>query len=292
MDVSIIIVNYNTKDITYQCIESIKKYTSGLKYEIILIDNNSDDGSKIFFDTVPEIKFIPSNENLGFGKANNLGVQFASGEFVFLLNSDTILFENSIYQLFDFFNQNEKQLNIGVLGASLLDSERSKNYSGGDFPTPFTTYADLIKYYLKIKKKEIPTSNADFYEVEMVTGADMFLKKEMYTKLKGFDEKFFMYYEESDLQHRIKSLGYKNYILNSVKIIHLEGMSFNKKKENHKRIITQRSKNRYFAKNYKWLYPVYILVDGLLNVFRLCNLKYTWSENVSFIKENIKSYSN
>ena len=101
MQVSIIVVNYNTKDITENCIASIITQTKDVEYEIILVDNASVDGSKEYFKNRKEICYIYSNENLGFGKANNLGAEKAKGELLFLLNSDTILIENSIKKMYD-----------------------------------------------------------------------------------------------------------------------------------------------------------------------------------------------
>ena len=100
MDVSIIIVNYNTKDLTKKCIESVIKYTTNILYEIILVDNASMDGSKELFEKDIRIKYIYNSTNDGFGKANNLGLKYSSGKYVFLLNSDTILMNNAVYQFY------------------------------------------------------------------------------------------------------------------------------------------------------------------------------------------------
>ena len=100
MDVSIIIVNYNTKDLTKKCIESVIKYTTNILYEIILVDNASMDGSKELFEKDIRIKYIYNSTKDGFGKANNLGLKYSSGKYVFLLNSDTILMNNAVYQFY------------------------------------------------------------------------------------------------------------------------------------------------------------------------------------------------
>ncbi|UVV84289.1 glycosyltransferase [Bacteroides thetaiotaomicron] len=106
MDVSVIIVNYNTKALTKSCIESIFSETCGIEFEVILVDNASSDGSKELFQIDERIIFIESNVNLGFGKANNLGYKYATGKYIFLLNSDTLLKNNAIKLFFDFAEKN------------------------------------------------------------------------------------------------------------------------------------------------------------------------------------------
>mgnify|MGYP000847471788 CR=1 FL=1 len=290
MQVSIIIVNYNTKDITENCIASIISQTKDVQYEIILVDNASADGSKEYFENRNGILYIYSSENLGFGRANNLGAEKAKGELLFLLNSDTILIENSIKKMCDFFYENENKLNIGVLGCKLIDEKHQIMHSGGYFPTPFSEYLLMFSSYFKFKSKEFIIDETKEYQmIEKVTGADMLLRKTVFDLVLGFSPLFFMYFEETDMQKRISKLKYKNYIYNNTSIIHLEGFSFNKLIANSKRVIVQRSKNLYFKRNFNY-YIFYVFVDMLFNLIRLFNLKYTMQENIVFIKENIRSY--
>jgi len=294
MDVSVIIVNYNTKKDTIDCIKSVEKYTKNIVYEIIVVDNASTDGSvPLIKESFPNVNVISSDKNLGFGKANNLGITYAQGDYIFLLNSDTLLLSNSIEGLFKFHHKFEKILNIGVLGCTLKDANGDSNYSGGKFPTPFSVLFDMIRHYMGIKKDKsnriVSVNEEAFIEVEMVTGADLFLKKSLFNSAGKFDENFFMYYEESDLQKRIKKLGFKNYLLKEFNIIHLDGVSFKKVVKNRQRIITQKSKNLYFKKNFK-NYPIYVFFDFLMNFVRIFNRKYSLIENFHFITENIKSY--
>ena len=128
MDVSVIMVNYNTLELTKNTINSVMEKTKDLNYEIILIDNASTDGSVEFFEKEykDKIIFIKNNENLGFGKANNKGIEIAKGKYVFLLNSDTLLINNAIKILFDFM---EKNKNCGVCGGNLFDIDLKPTHS-------------------------------------------------------------------------------------------------------------------------------------------------------------------
>lgn len=250
--ISIIIVNYNTLNLTKNTINSIFEKTQNLDYEIILIDNDSKDGSKKFFKNEygnrENIKFIESDSNLGFGKANNLGLKSATGKYIFFLNSDTLLIDNSIKILFDFM---EKNMDVGVCGANLYDENMNPVHSY-DTRIPGIFYdlkASLRSIYTKIYKKRLDFNYSDkVIEVGYITGADMFVRRKILDEVDGFDSDFFMYYEESELTNRIKKAGYKIMNIPQAKIIHLEGKSF-EFKETRFRMVTE-SKYKYFIKVY------------------------------------------
>lgn len=250
--ISIIIVNYNTLNLTKNTINSIFKKTQNLDYEIILIDNDSKDGSKEFFkneyDKRENVKFIESDSNLGFGNANNLGLKFATGKYIFFLNSDTLLIDNSIKVLFDFM---EKNMDVGVCGANLYDENMNPvhSYDAGIPGIFYDLKASLRSIYTKIYKKRLDFNYSDkVIEVGYITGADMFVRRKILDEVGGFDSDFFMYYEESELTNRIKKAGYKIMNVPKAKIIHLEGKSF-EFKETRFRMVTE-SKYKYFAKVY------------------------------------------
>ncbi|MEH3113538.1 glycosyltransferase family 2 protein [Pedobacter terrae] len=298
MDISIIIINYNTKQLLYNCLTSLYNNTIGVKYEVIIVDNGSTDGSyELITKSFPEVLFINAGKNLGFGKGNNLGVKHATGEFLFLLNSDTILYENSIKMLYDFYCENEQALKIGVLGCKLVDENLQTINSGGGFPW---VKNDLMEYYYLIKEKvtnkKIPARdtydfNLPFFELDYVIGADMFMRKKHYDAVGGFDHAYFMYYEESDMQMALRKLGYKCYVITKTSIIHLEGGSTDRQKYSpFKRLVNQISRNYYFKKNDKKNYPIYLFTDMVLNLTRIFNRNYTFKENLDFVIKNIKSY--
>jgi hypothetical protein len=298
MNVSVILINYNTKELLRQCIKSILNYTNSISYEIIVVDNGSEDGSVGMLNIeFPYVKCIEIKNNIGFGRANNIGVENANGEFVFLLNSDTLLTENSIKILYDFFTANEHALSLGVLGCKLVDESGQTMNSGGGFPSIVN---DLKEYYYLIAEKMLKMKYEErdsydftlpFFEIDYVIGADMFMRKHLYKSVGGFDPTYFMYYEESDMQIRIRKLGYKCFITTKTSIIHLEGGSTSRIKfSQFKRVINQVSRNYYFRKNERKNYKLYVVVDMLLNTTRIFNKNYTFKENLDFIIKNIKSY--
>lgn len=294
IDVSIIIINYNTVRLTLNCLESIYKWTSDINFEIVLIDNASTDNSVLLIkEKFPDVILIKSDKNLGFGKANNLGSSNAKGTYLFMLNSDTVLIENSIKYLYNFYKKYEN-LNIGVLGCKLIDDNYEENNSCGYFPTLndelnvyWFAFLNKLKFcsnnvYKKINLKGIYTN------VEMVSGADMFIAKDNFDLIKGFDPRYFLYYEESDLQYRLSKYGFKNFIFNNTSIIHLEGSSVGRT-TNFKRIVVQQSKNLYLKKHFKKHYYKYFIIELCLIPFHILNQKFSFKENFKYIISNLKS---
>src|SRR5574344_415533 len=237
MDVSIVLINYNTKKITDDCIKSIIANTSEVEYEIIVVDNDSCDGSKEIFEKDKRIVFIESGSNLGFGKANNLGESFAQCKYLFLLNTDTILHNNAIKIFKDIY---EKGDNIGILGTLLLNKDGSIGNSCGSFPKWYSPITDIIKkikrlLYFKSKKNKFYFKN-NISQVDYVIGADMFMEKKTFDEVGGFDSLFFMNGEEVELTKRISDLGKNVYLADGPKITHLEGASENNGQAREKRL--------------------------------------------------------
>ena len=231
MDVSIIIVNYNTYQLVLDCIKSIYLHTKNIDFEIIVVDNNSPNREIEKLNQVfPDVKLLLSKNNNGFGSANNFGAKQAKGKYLFLLNSDTLLLDNS---LIDFYNFMEKTPDAGVCGGNLLDINLKPSISF-EIRKPCVIYT-LSKFtYNKLFK--IVYNNNIFYDLESTkpypikgytSGADFFTRKTIFDKVNGFDEDFFMYYEETELTYRINQLGYKTYFIPYIKIIHLAEGSLN-----------------------------------------------------------------
>lgn len=226
MNVSIIIVNYNTKDLLISCLESINTYTQYLDYEIIVVDNGSKDGSKEYFTQRLDIKYMYSKENLGFGRANNIGAEQASGKYLLFLNSDVLLRNNAVKYFFDFAESSHEKL--GALGCILTDIFGNNIHSYGPFITLKNEIKILFTKYLRFfKDKNItnPSSIQSPLEVDYITGADLFVPRSVYIELGGFDPLFFMYCEETDWQKRMADNGYKRLIIPGPMIVHLEGGS-------------------------------------------------------------------
>lgn len=218
MDVSVIIVNYNTRSITKQCIDSIVEKTHGINYEIILVDNASSDGSKEFFERDDRITYIYSERNGGFGYGNNLGMKVAKGMYLFLLNSDTLLLNNAIKEFYDYARSHQPKT---VYGCYLegLDGSYRMSY----FAFPSFTITDFMLRRLHIR--EIPKPDYKDKMVDAITGADLFFPREVISDAGMFDENIFLYGEEGEWQYRMKQAGYSRMVISSPKIVHLEGES-------------------------------------------------------------------
>ena len=227
MEVSIIIVSYNTCDLLRNCLISIYRQTQDIEFEVIVVDNDSKDRSQDMLENeFPQVKLVASQENLGFGKANNLGMARAAGKYLFFLNSDTLLQNNAVKLFYDYCRStNEK---VGALGTILRNANGSNIHSYGKFITLKSELKELTAKYLRfLKDKEThhPEDVSFSKEVDYITGADLFVPRYVYEELGGFDPRFFMYCEEVDWQRRMMEAGYKRIIIPGPEIVHLEGGS-------------------------------------------------------------------
>lgn len=292
MDVSIIIVNYNTKDLLCQCIDSIYDKTYNLEFEIIVVDNDSTDGSKEYLIRDKRIRFIDAGGNLGFGKANNMGVTAAKGKYVFFLNSDTILMNNAVKMFYDYC-ETHKNERLGAVGCLLENMNREYVHSYGIFPTIWSIPVNLFSAGIRLmthKPKKVVGNNVlgDEQVVDYVTGADMFVSKDTIDKYGAFDSDFFMYYEDTEMQKRWHSQGLWNKIITTPRIVHLEGCStkFEKKKKlNEKKLyMGMRSQILYFKKTESTIgYYLFRLVS-LMNLFPVIRGKYNCKQIVQISK--------
>lgn len=225
MDVSIIIINYNSSKFTANCIESIHKFTKSLTYEIIIVDNNSHEDDFRLLETFAfnnNGKLIKSKCNLGFGGGNHLGYQHASGEYLAFINNDAELLENSLLKLLTFY---KSQSNIGVVGLPQINEEKKV------FKYSYRQFTGL-KYHLlgqsspeKHYSKKHQHDLSGPFEVDQVSGAFMFIKSSIYEAVGGFDPNIFLFYEEMDLCLRLKKKGFKTMFYPDSTFIHYMGMS-------------------------------------------------------------------
>lgn len=259
IDVSIIIVNYNTCRMTQECIDSIYEKTREVEFEVILVDNASKDGSKEHFSHDSRIHYVYCEKNGGFGYGNNLGVKHAKGKYVFLLNSDTLLKNNAIKMFYDF---SEAQAKPCVCGAWLLDRDGNPNTSQVAFPR--MNIKEFIKSFIS---KPEPDDRNSTKAVDVVCGADMFLPKEVYDKSGGFDEAIFMYGEEVELQYRLKLMGVARYIIPGPQIVHFGKGSANS---------SSKSKNLYRSH--------FIFLKKHMTPFNYCCARAYYAVNLSLRK--------
>lgn len=231
MDLSIIIVNYNVKEFLQNLIHSIEKATLNLTKEIIIVDNASDDGSVDFIkDKFPEVKLIANKKNLGFGKANNLGLKIAAGEYILLINPDTLVAEDTFEKMIQFFNDTPS---AGLAGCKILNPDGTLQLAcRRSFPGPWTSFTKVTGLSTLFPKSKIfARYNLTYldenksYEVDAISGSFMMMRRSVYDKVGGFDEQFFMYGEDLDLCYRIQKSGFKVYYVHSTQIIHYKGES-------------------------------------------------------------------
>lgn len=236
MDVSIIIVNYNTKKLLQNCINSIINHTKELSYEVIVSDNDSTDGSIEMIKTnFPEVILLENKANLGFGAANNRALEIAQGKYVFYLNSDTVICNNAVKLFFDFFENAAEP--IGALGCNLVDDNLSIIHSYGLFPTKEKIIKNLIadlkqltkrslifflKSYSLNKESTSPKFEKKIGTVDYITGADLFMQN---NELAKFDEYFFLYFEDTDLNKRLEQNNLQRLLIDGPIIKHLEHKS-------------------------------------------------------------------
>lgn len=228
MDLSIIIVSYNTKKLTHDCLASVIKSLkgSGVSWEIILVDNVSTDGTRqMLKEKFPKVTTIFNKENVGFGRANNQGIQASSGEYVLLLNSDTVVLHNALGKLLAFARQHPN----AFVGGKLLNLDHSSQTSCGPF---FSLPVVIAALFFKGDTLGITRwSPNTVRKVDWVSGACIMAPKKLFMQDLLFDDQIFMYMEEIDLLYRANLKGYPTYFYPRAHIIHLgAGSSTNKRK--------------------------------------------------------------
>lgn len=239
---SVIIVNYNVQYFIEQAIKSVEKAAKNISYEIIVIDNNSKDQSvKMIEEQFPTIKLIANKDNVGFGKANNQGIQIAKGEFILLLNPDTVLQENTIENCINWMNKHEK---CGAIGVKMIDGKGNfLPESKRALPTPKVAFFKMTGLSSLFPKSKLfgqyHLGYLDYnqnHQVAILSGAFMFFRGSLLKEIGGFDEDYFMYGEDIDLSYQVLKKGYKNYYLADTSIIHYKGESTKKGSLNYVKV--------------------------------------------------------
>jgi GT2 family glycosyltransferase len=220
--ISIIIVTWNTVDITLRCIQTIKKHLNNV--EIIVVDNNSQDRTIEVLSKEKDIILVKNNSNLGFSKANNIGLKHASNDLIIFMNSDIELIDDSIKKMVDYFNTN---LNIGIIGPQFLNIDLTPQASV--FPKQNAVNA-FKEFYLKKKNsylKYIPDSSTPL-SVWAISGGCLLTRKSFFESIGGWNEKYFFYFEDMDLCREVHKKGMKVVFYPECKVIHRHGASGNK----------------------------------------------------------------
>ncbi len=256
MQLSIIILNYNVRYFLELCVISVQNAIQNLDAEIIVVDNNStDDSCAMMKNRFPNITLIENKENSGFPKGNNIGVDTAKGEYICILNPDTVIAEDTFEKILNFVTSSAVEKNsLGIIGCKLIDG--TGNFlpeSKRGIPTPLVAFTKIFGLY------KISTLFGKYYaqhlsenqsgKVAILVGAFMIMKRELYQEIGGFDENCFMYSDDIDLSYRITQKGFDNYYFHETSVIHYKGESTIKDGTYMKRF--QEAMNFFYKKHFK-----------------------------------------
>ncbi|WP_027136939.1 glycosyltransferase family 2 protein [Gaetbulibacter saemankumensis] len=289
MKLSIIILNYNVRYFLELCLNSVVEATKNIEAEIIVVDNHSTDASCAMVKSVfPQVILIENQDNYGFSKGNNIGVAKAKGEYICILNPDTVVAEDTFVKLLQFAESKE---NLGAIGCKLV------NGSGEFLPESKRNIP-----YVKVALKKILGNSEDYYadhlkpsdigKVEILVGAFMFMKQEVYNEVGGFDEDYFMYGEDIDLSYSLINAGYTNYYNGEISVIHYKGESSLRDKNYAKRFFQamQIFYKKHFKRNFIFDFVVWIGIKLAYTFNRIPRKKRKQKElkNYIFISDEMK----
>ena len=282
VNLSVIIINFSTPDMTLECVRSLQKYLNSAIFELIIVDNNSQDNSILQFkQELKDIKIIALEKNLGYGGAVNVGVENSTGKFIVLLNSDIIIKTDFFFPLRDFYKQN----NAGIIGIKLINSKNELQPSFSYLPSPWTPLLVNISIFRKINslhtsryamiKKEGFNTGA----VGWVTGAFMFIERNHFLQIGGFDDHYFMFYEDADICMQSYKSGRLNFYLAEHYAIHKHQASVNKivkKDYNPVKVWEKQSALYFIRKNFPRHYPLLKFLFVILYMYRttIYSMKY------------------
>ncbi|RTY82314.1 glycosyltransferase family 2 protein [Flavobacterium sp. GSP27] len=253
MQLSVIILNYNVRYFLELCVLSVQNALETIDGEIIVIDNNSSDDSCAMMQKLfPNVKLIQNKENIGFPKGNNIGVAQAQGEYICVLNPDTVVAEDTFMKVLAFA---QKQSDLGIVGCKLIDGTgRFLPESKRGVPTPWVAFTKITGLY-----KLFPGTFGKYYaqhlsenqtgKVAILVGAFMVMKRDLYLEVAGFDEDCFMYSDDIDLSYRVLKEGRFNYYFHETTAIHYKGESTVKDETYMKRF--QEAMNFFYKKHFK-----------------------------------------
>lgn len=290
-DVSIIIVSYNTRDILVNCIESVIKTAKGISYELIVVDNDSKDESgesiRKLQNSVPNLFLIENKENLGFSKGNNIGVKKASGRYILFLNSDTVVYPDTILSLVKFMDVHR---NAGAATCRVqLPNGKLDDAAHRGFPTPWNAFCHFSELSRIFPHSKLFSGYSlgwmdmsKTHEIDGLAGAFMIVRREAGEQVSWWDEDYFWYGEDLDFCYKLKEKGWKIYYIPTVSILHYKGVSGGiKDSSKHLSTATAETRKRaqkarfeamriFYKKHYSSKYSP--LVQWL--VFRAISLKY------------------
>ena len=299
MKLSIVIVNYNVEHFLEQCLFSVRKAVANIEAEVFVVDNNSVDGSlKMLAEKFPEVKVIANKDNVGFSRANNQAIRVSTGEYVLLLNPDTVVEDDTFTKTIAFMDSHPE---AGGLGVKMVDGKgRFLPESKRGLPTPATAFykmfglAKLFPHSKRFARYYLGhLDNDEINEVEILSGAFMLMRRETLDKSGLLDETFFMYGEDIDLSYRIILAGYKNYYFPKTRIIHYKGESTKKTSVNYVLVFYKAMEifvKKHFANEGAKTYSFFINIAIYLKAF-LALLSQFFSKAVQPLIDIVLGYS-
>ena len=298
MKLSVVIVNYNVEHFLEQCLFSVRKAIADIEAEVYVVDNNSVDGSlKMLAEKFPEVKVIANKDNVGFSRANNQAIRISTGEYVLLLNPDTVVEDDTFTKTIAFMDSHP---DAGGLGVKMVDGKgRFLPESKRGLPTPATAFYKmfgLTKLFPHSKRFAHyymgHLDNDEINEVEILAGAFMLMRRETLDKCGLLDETFFMYGEDIDLSYRITLAGYKNYYYPKTRIIHYKGESTKKTSVNYVLVFYKAMEifvKKHFANNGAKTFSFFINIAIYFKAF-LALLSQFFSKAVQPLSDMILGY--
>ena len=290
IDISVIIVNYNTKNLLKECIDSIRNNVENISYEIIVVDNASQDGSAdMVLSLFPDVKLIKNKINTGFGTANNIGVDIAKGKYIFLFNSDAILVSDTVSNLYRFLKKNRSYAMVGPR-VVLPDMTRQPKICG-ELPTVFRIFNDTIFLSTLLPNISLFRGiNTDTPSKETslgwISGVCMLIRKEAFKSVGGFDERFFLYSEDMDLCRRIRDKGWEIAHIDDFPIIHKCGGSTKTDADTIRNSVLQQ---KYFLEMLTYMFSPFQMIIVRSIIFKGLVLRVLAGAAMKFLKPEKKS---
>ena len=264
MDISFIIVNWNTKHLLRDCLESIFKTVHSISYEVIVIDNSSRDGSvDLLRQQYPQVTVIANDHNRGFGAANNQGFAVMKGKYALLLNTDAVLAAGAVNKLWSFIEDHPK---AAMVCGQLLNADGSKQNSIASFPTLLTlaTNISLLEYLFPRRYPSKRYEHSEPLQVDSAIGACMMVRKQALDEVSFFDDRYFFFFEETDMAYAMRQAGWLIYQVPDARIYHLQGQSIGH--NSRSRIEFYRSRYQFLR---KWKSKGYFCLAFLIIFVRL-----------------------
>jgi hypothetical protein len=264
VEISVIVVNWNTRDLLGQCLESVYRTIRGLPFEVLVVDNASADGSAAMVrDRYPGARVIQNAENRGFAAANNQALRIMTGRYALLLNSDAVLTDGAAAALHRFMEDHPA---AAMAGGQLLNADGSKQNAIAAFPTLITlvTNAPLMEWLFPRRYPSKRYPHREPVEIDSAVGACLMVRKAAIDAVGMFDERYFFFFEETDWAYRMRRAGWKVYHVPEARIFHYQGQSIGRNVRS--RIAFYRSRYQFFE---KWRRRPYVLVVRAVVFLRL-----------------------